>query len=159
MTTNACTTDTCTATIAPPELRGIGGWLFFPMLGTLLAPVLFMHEFFYHIDVLANNPEVAPQWKIFIRAELIAAGALAAGWIFAAFKLFQHKRIYPKLFVGLLAASFAVSLVDVTVAAQWFGVATEDLHVRNVLRPLIFLVIWGPYMYASQRAKNTFVYP
>lgn len=155
--TDACTTNACT--IAPPELRGIGGWLIFPMLGTIFAPVLFMHEFFYHVDVLANNPGLSLQWKIFIRAEIIAAGLLAAGWIFAAFMLFQHKQIYPKLFVGLLTASVVVSLTDILVAAQWFGVATEDVYVQNVLRPLIFLVIWGPYMFVSMRVKNTFVYP
>jgi Protein of unknown function (DUF2569) len=150
--TNACA-------IAPPELRGIGGWLFFPMLGTILAPVLFMHEFFYHVDVLANNPDISLQWKIFVRAEIIAAGLMAAGWIFAAFMLFQHKRIYPTLFVGLLIASFVLSLTDIVVAAQWFGAATEDPYVRNTLRPLILLVIWGPYMFRSERVKNTFVYP
>src|SRR5262245_57157168 len=117
---------TYTCAIAPPERRGIGGWLIFPMLGTILAPVLFMHELFYQIDVLANNPDVSLQWKVFIRAEAVAAGLLAAAWVFVAFKLFQHKRLYPTLFVGLLTASFVVALADVAVAAQWFGVATED---------------------------------
>jgi len=150
-------TNACVA--APIEPRGIGGWLFLPMLGTILAPVLFMRELFYHVDVLANNADLSLQWKIFIRAEIIAAGLMAAGWIFASFKLFQHKRTYPALFVGLLTASFVLSLTDILVAAQWFGVATEDVYVRNTLRPLFFLVIWGPYMYASRRARNTFVYP
>ena len=75
------------------------------------------------------------------------------------FEMFQHKRIYPTLFVGLLTASVVVSLTDILVAAQWFGVATDDVYVQNVLRPLIFLVIWGPYMFVSMRVRNTFVYP
>ena len=128
--TNACA-------IAPIEPRGIGGWLILPMLGTILAPIAFMHEFFYHVDVLANNADLSLQWKIFVRAEIIAAGVMAAGWIFAAFMLFQHKRIYPTLFVGLLVASIVLSLTDILVAAQWFGVATEDADVQNTLRPLV----------------------
>ena len=150
--TNACA-------VAPIEPRGIGGWLILPMIGTIFAPIMSMHEFFYHVDVLANNADLSLQWKIFIRAEIIAAGLMAAGWIYAAFMLFQHKQIYPTLFVGLLAASFLLSLTDILVAAQWFGVATEDFYVRNTLRPLFFLVIFGPYMFRSRRVKNTFVYP
>lgn len=145
--------------VAPVERRGIGGWLIFPMLGTVFAPIVSMHEFFHHIDVLAINADLSLPWKILIRTEIVAAGAMAAGWIYAAFMLFQHKAIYPGLFVGLLAASFALSLAHILVAAQWFGMPTEDYYVRNTLRSLFFLVIFGSYMFGSQRVKNTFVYP
>jgi hypothetical protein len=30
--------------------------------------------------------------------------------------------------------------------------------VRDIAKPLIALIIWGPYMYLSRRVKNTFVY-
>jgi predicted ATP-grasp superfamily ATP-dependent carboligase len=90
--------------------------------------------------------------------EAIFSFAMVVGWTVAVITLFQHKRIFPSLFVFLLAATFALSLADVIVVSQVLNQKIDSASIRDVTRPFLSLIIWGPYMYMSRRVKNTFIH-
>jgi small-conductance mechanosensitive channel len=148
--------ETATASQHP---SGIGGWLVLPMLGTIISPILTAVALFQNIDVFMRlGDKQTVIWKYFVIGEMIVMAALIAGWIVTALKLFQHKRVYPKLFVLMLAATFVYNLLDTITAMQMFNQAFDASAVRDVGRPIVALIVWGPYMYLSKRVKNTFVY-
>ena len=146
------------AATVPQEPKGIGGWLILPMLGTIISPLLTMAGLAESIDAFVKyGDKQTATWKYFVIGEIIFMLAIIAGWIVAAFKLFQHKRIYPSLFVFMLASTLVYNLADTVVVAAMFNQPFDPTAVRDIARPLISLIIWGPYMYLSKRVKNTFV--
>ena len=149
-----------TATAAPAaEPNGIGGWLIFPMLGTLFSPVLNAFGLYQNIDALLKHSHQMPAlWTYFVSGEAICTLAILVGWIIAAFMLFQHRRPFPRLFVLLLAATLILNVIDTVGAVALFGQSVDASAIRDIGRPIVALAIWGPYMYVSQRVKNTFVH-
>ena len=146
--------------IAPSEgPKGIGGWLILPMLGTILSPMINAFGIFQNIDALFKySQKLSTTWTYFVIGETIVALAMFVAWIIAAFMLFQHRRPFPILFVSLLAATLVWNLIDVAGVVALFGSKLVDPStIRDIVRPLIALLIWGPYMSVSKRVKNTFV--
>jgi hypothetical protein len=147
------------ASAARPEPHGIGGWLILPMLGTFISLTLSAYGVFQSIDVLTRyGHKQSAAWNYIVIGEAIFSFAMVVGWTVAVITLFQHKRIFPSLFVFLLAATFALSLADVIVVSQVLNQKIDSASIRDVTRPFLSLIIWGPYMYMSRRVKNTFIH-
>jgi len=141
---------------AVAEPRGIGGWLILPVIGTLLSPLITAYAAFQDAVVLLNA-SVSTALAAFIVVEFLYNFGLVIAWIFAAVLLFRHKRLYPRFFVALLVIMFIGTVLDLAVTAMAFDVTIDSSDVRSTLRFVIGLAIWGPYMYKSERVKNTFV--
>jgi hypothetical protein len=141
---------------AVAEPRGIGGWLILPVIGTLLSPLIAAYAAFQDAVVLLNA-SVSTALAAFIVVEFLYNFGLVIAWIFAAVLLFRHKRLYPRFFVALLVIMFIGTVLDLAVTAMAFDVTIDSSDVRSTLRFVIGLAIWGPYMYKSERVKNTFV--
>ena len=137
------------------EPKGIGGWLIFPTLGTLISPLL----------VLRVVTELAPAFErdlptglqIFLIAEIIFNSCMIIGWIVAAVLLFKHKRSFPSLFITMLIVSFVGPLVDALIAVSIFEAQLAPDDYRSLSRGLVSLLIWAPYMAKSKRVRNTFI--
>ena len=141
-----------------PEPNGIAGWLVLPMLGTILSPVMSAFGLYQNIDALIKySSQQTAAWSYVVTAETIFTIAIIVGWIVALFMLFQHKRIYPKLFVFMLAATFVLNLGDIVAVSVILNEDPDTQSIRDIVRSLLSLAIWGPYMYLSKRVKNTFV--
>lgn len=138
------------------EPTGIGGWLIFPILGTILAPLYTGYGALQAAQVLAQSPP-AGGLTTFVRWELAFNVALTLSWAYVIISAFRHKRGYPSLFVSLVALTLAGSLIDLYVATTLFNVPFESDDAKAIVRPLLTLLIWGPYVFLSKRVKNTFV--
>jgi uncharacterized protein DUF2569 len=146
------------AAAAQHEPRGIGGWLIFPALGTIASPILYTYWVLQDVNALATLwHQHTPIWTYVVIAEIIAQLAIIAGWIVAVIFLIKRKRRYPPLFTSLLAAAFIIGLADTLVVANILGQTVDRSSIRDVVRSLVALVIWGAYMHESKRVKNTFV--
>ena len=142
-----------------PEPHGISGWLILPMLGTIISPALSAFGLFQNIEALIKyRDQQTAAWSYRVIGEIVFTLAIIAGWIFAAFMLFQHRQIFPKLFVFMLAAVFALNLADAVAVSAILNQEPDSQSIRDVVRPFLSFVIWGPYMYVSKRVKNTFVH-
>jgi hypothetical protein len=137
--------------------KGIAGWLIFPVLGTILSPFFLAYSLFQIGTAIANMPtNVAPSLSMFVVVEFAFDLTMLLLWIFAMISAFRHKRWYPKLFVLLTAISLVGVIVDAYVASI-FDIPFEPEDVKNITRPLLTLIVWGPYMFVSKRVRNTFV--
>ncbi len=147
------------ASTTQPEPNGIAGWLVLPMLGTILSPVMSAFGLYQNIDALIKySSQQTAAWSYVVIAETIFTIAIIVGWIVALFMLFQHKRIYPKLFVFMLAVTFVLNLGDIVAVSVILNEDPDTQSIRDIVRSFLSLAIWGPYMYLSKRVKNTFVH-
>jgi hypothetical protein len=137
------------------EPNGIGGWLIFPMLGTVVAPLFALQAIVE--TVLVFERDLTPELRLFVASEIVFNLCLMAGWIVAAVRLFKHKRSFPSLFVTMLIVSVVGMLADGLVATSIFGIQPEPDYYRSLVRSLISLLIWAPYMAKSKRVRNTFI--
>lgn len=144
---------------AMAEPQGIGGWLILPVIGTVLLPLMTAYAAFAaFLDVVVLlNASLLTALVAFIVVKCLYNFGLVIAWIFAAVLLFRHKRLYPRFFVALLVIMFIGTVLDLAVTAMAFDVTIDSSDVRSTLRFVIGLAIWGPYMYKSERVKNTFV--
>lgn len=79
-------------------------------------------------------------------------------WLIALF--FQKSRRFPMRYVTLAALSVTIILADsLALTALDLGSPWDVEGVRELVRSLISLLVWGPYMLLSTRVKNTFVHP
>jgi Protein of unknown function (DUF2569) len=78
-------------------------------------------------------------------------------WIVASVCALQHNRLFPQLFVYLSAATLVGNVADLYVTSTLFNIPFEPNDTKEIMHPLVALIIWGPYMYLSRRVKNTFV--
>jgi Protein of unknown function (DUF2569) len=146
------------ASTTQAEPQGIGGWLVLPMLGTIISPLVSAIGLFQNIDALVKYRDVQTAvWSYVVIGEIVFTLAIIAGWIFAAVMLFKHKRIFPALFVFMLGAVLVLNLADIVAVKAILNQDPDAQSIRDVIRPFVSLVIWGPYMYLSKRVKNTFV--
>ena len=135
--------------------KGIGGWLILPTIGTVLSPFLMAFSAYQSAAALGSHLSFGLQF--FIVLEALFNGGLTIAWIVAAVALFKHKRIYPRLFVAILAVTLVGTVLDLAVAVSLFNADVDANDVRGIVRSVIGLAIWGPYMFVSKRVKNTFV--
>jgi Protein of unknown function (DUF2569)/GYF domain 2 len=138
------------------EPRGIAGWLILPILGTILAPLYAGYNALQIAAALAKASS-GSSLKTFVWLELAFNIGLLVAWVIAITFGFRHKREYPVLFVSLVGITLAGSLVDLYVATQVFNLPFDTEDAKAIMRPLITLLIWGPYMFLSKRVRNTFV--
>jgi hypothetical protein len=144
---------------AVPEPKGIAGWLILPVIITLLSPLMTAYAAFaaFQDIVVLLNAWLSTALAAFIVVRCLYNFGLVIAWIFAAVLLFKHKRLYPRFFVALLAIMLIGKVLDLAVTAMAFDIKVDSSDVRSTLWFAIGLAIWGPYMYKSERVKNTFV--
>lgn len=140
-------------------LRGIGGWLIFPMLGTVISP-------FIHLKGIAESAEAigktefqtyVPTLRTLLYVELCVSIGLLIAWIVAAIFIFKHKRQYPVLFNALLLFTLTFNAGETYFVYAQFGISPEHSNIVDVGRSLMASLIWVPYMLRSKRVANTFV--
>jgi Protein of unknown function (DUF2569) len=147
-------------TSAPPQYRGIGGWLLFFIVSlTIITPpfqgyIVYNEWKLYHTtpsSLLFNV--LAVDWSM--RAILIVLG------IYAGIRLWLVKPGAPRLAKTYLVAVFAQQVV-LLLMGFWIGskVAATPENIGSVimepLRSVIYVVIWYSYLNKSQRVAATY---
>jgi Protein of unknown function (DUF2569) len=147
-------------TSAPPQYRGIGGWLLFLIVSlTIITPtfqgyIVYSEWKLYHTtpsSLLFNV--LAVDWSM--RAILIVLG------IYAGIRLWLVKPGAPHLAKTYLVAIFAQQVV-LLLMGFWIAsrVAATPESIGSVimepLRSVIYVAIWYSYLNKSQRVAATF---
>lgn len=73
--------------------------------------------------------------------------------------LFQKKAIFPKWYLIAASCSLGFLLVDTLVHSLMFPnieIITTDI-IKAIASGAVGLLIWSPYLYKSERSKNTFI--
>jgi Protein of unknown function (DUF2569) len=130
--------------------RGIAGWLILPTIATITTPLFFLKDVLDGVTALDKAGSIANSAALNFAYALVADIGICAGWIVANFFLFQHKRAFPKLYIALMIAGVVYGLAFMS------SPPTQD-DINGIVRPLINVLIWGPYLVLSKRVANTFV--
>jgi hypothetical protein len=140
-----------------PKPHGVAGWLFLPMLGTLLNPLWLAKVIYEMVQLLFTVAIENPALKGFITVELVLNLGLCVGWFYALYLLARYRAQYPPLFIVLALAMFVFLTADVAALHFGFGLPVQPNDLAVIVGALIFAAIWVPYMLRSRRVRNTFV--
>ena len=150
--------------------EGIGGWLILVAIGIVVSPIrlgilmltVFVPVFTGTTWATLTSPGSAsyhPLWGPLLVFELIGNLAFLLIGIVTAILFFRKSRWFPKVYIATMFCSFCYVLLD-----AWFVslvLSNEPIFdaetTKELVRPLVATLIWGPYLIISNRAKNTFV--
>ena len=139
-----------------PGLKGIGGWLWFPIIAAVFAPIAIAWGLY---SLAANFHEVmnrSLEAKAFLSFLAIVSAAFLIGWLYALVLMVRRRRRFPRLYVVLSLwslALFTASWLITTLYFEYFD-WTEFLKTGG---EELARAIWIPYMLRSRRVRNTFV--
>ena len=150
--------------------RGIGGWLIFPLLNLIVSPIVMVVSFFvdvlplfeaglWQIATTPSHPAYDPIWAPLIVFEMSANVILLILVLVVLVKFLGKRRSTPRLMIIWLLAATFVQIADAVLTRQIPAVAAsaEISDYRDLIRTVIFSVVWIPYFLVSRRVKNTFV--
>lgn len=148
---------------------GLGGWLILVGFGVCMTPLRLSAEVAQVFGPVLRDGgwrmlfdgERELMLRLLVWFELIANAILIVGSVVMICLFFMRSHWFPRVFIGFIAASFAVLVLDIVLAGQVTsldgGFQAEDA--RGLTRALIYAGVWVPYMLVSKRVRNTFVAP
>lgn len=152
------------------RLEGLNGWLILVGIGIIFAPLRIIYEAFPVYSGLFSdgswevltNPASATYnqlWASLLIGEISVNAGLVLLWLFISYLFFSKKKLFPRCFIGILLFTLSFGLIDalaikaVLPNEPIFGPDTTT----DLVRSLIGMLIWIPYMLKSKRVKTTFV--
>lgn len=144
---------------------GIGGWLILPVIGLFLTPIQGLAQMGDYSGLIKNMQYLTAAQGGFVWLEIVANLVIVVAMpIFLLVQLFQRKALFPKAYVVWAVANIAFEFLDLIVAQVLFGEIFERSDtklidgdtLKSILRSLILVVVWVPYMLNSVRVRNTF---
>jgi hypothetical protein len=154
------------------ELDGLWGWLLLfvgfvilKIVGTgLLIASTFLPLFrdgTWQALTSPDSPAYHPLWERVLLFELVGHIVIGAMAMLALALLVVRSPYAPKFSIGLLIASFAAAAANYFIAAQIPSIAdrgTDHESMATLIRALIAMLVWVPYLLLSRRVKATFAY-
>ncbi len=135
------------------EPTGFGGWLILPVLGTFIAPVLFIFGILKDASIYG---QLNAHFRMIANVEMTIFAVLAAVACCAIYFMLKKSAVYPKIYIGIMVANVASSLTVIALMGG-FGAMGIQPFVSDLTRSVMAAVIWIPYMLVSKRVQNTFV--
>jgi hypothetical protein len=150
--------------------KAIGGWLILIALGIVITPIrllMFMIPTYSEIfstgvwEALTTQGSEAynPLWAPILIFNIIGNSGILLAWLYLAYLFFSKNILFPKVYIGLAIFGLAFILADA--GAIILVLPNEPVfgpdNTREVIRALVMVVIWVPYMLMSKRVKATFV--
>lgn len=143
----------------------IGGWLVFPAIGLVLAPVLGVISIISQIAFLSSDRLASLSQEFTGLVPLSYFGLLSTlglvVYVCYVGVLFQARsKDTPKAMIRFLAVSLGLSILMFGLGLQCFG--TDDLVILSLLRSsnikgaALACAIWIPYFAFSRRVRSTF---
>lgn len=150
--------------------RNIGGWLILLAIGIVFSPFRMLYfAFIVYFPMLYDNGWKAhtletsnaylPSWGLFLFGEIIINLAILLVSIYLVLLFFGKKSNFPKWYASISLFSVIFLLIDsyiltlIVPTTLMFDVET----IKELSKSLISLFIWTPYLFLSQRSKETFV--
>lgn len=147
-------------------VSGIGGWLILPLLGLCLSPLIGAWTLWNSLSTFDILGQLPIHQSGFIVVETLVNLLLQVfAPIYLLVLMLQKRAIFPRLYQYLLGASLIVIILDLLLAYLLFpdvlasGAAElfDRETTRSLVRSILGVAIWIPYMARSVRVKNTFV--
>ncbi len=148
----------------------IGGWLILIAVGVIFNPVRTLYfvgttyppifaDGIWEMIITPGSEAYSPLLAALIIGEILVNLMFSLLGVYLAYLFFTKKSVFPKWYLGLALASVAFILADTYLVY----LALPELEIfdsettRELIRGLITLCIWCPYLFISQRSKDTFI--
>lgn len=154
------------------ELKGLGGWLILVGIGVVLAPVRMLVSLVpiykpifengtWEAITSANSAHYNPRLAALIVGEIAINALIFVGSLFLIYLYFSKHRLFPKMYIALVAATLIFIPLDAWVASKFLvnQPAFDPETAKEFTRAIVAAVIWVPYMLVSKRVRLTFVEP
>ena len=149
---------------------GLGGWLILVGIGVVLTPFRLLGElgqiygpFFrdglHEVLTTPGTDAYHPLWSTIIWGEVIGNAIILLATIYLIFMFFGKKALFPKLYIWIAVGSVVFFVLDallVKIVLPEVPFFDPDT-IKGLVRGVMTLVIWIPYMLLSKRVKVTFV--
>lgn len=161
---------------APPTLpdwahaeSGLGGWLWLPVFGLAVSPLMVGKALFevlptltvqqWSLITLPTTPGYHPLMGALLLVEFVLNLALIAGALLLLVLAFKRRSNMPRVYVGWALLAVAGALIDTGAAeiiplvkAHWTAADSA-----NAVRVCVVSAIWIAYFVRSARVRRTFV--
>lgn len=164
------------ATQVVPEIlpgtgpAGLSGWLVLVGLGLVVTPLRLasyvlqtllpmFSDGTWHVLTTPGSANYHPLWGPWLLAEIVINLFFVAASLYLLFLFFRKSWRFPKLYVGYLIANLLFVVAD-AFAVQFVLPDRPILDpetMRDLIRSLVGVALWVPYVFLSRRVKNTFV--
>jgi ribosomal protein L37AE/L43A len=149
------------AEAATPGLKGLGGWLVFPIIG-LFATLIIQMVFLFVLAPQAMDAdlgsELSSSFRSLIVFEIVVNVVIVMASVMLLTMMFLKRRVLPRLIIAFYAFNLLVVVVDsIAALALSDGDASGASVARSIVQTIIACAIWIPYFAVSKRVKNTFV--
>jgi hypothetical protein len=151
------------------EAKAIGGWLILLGIGIVVSPFrIFSHltvypPFFrdgtWEALTTPASENYSPLWAPYIMGEILFNFITGIIFVFLIYLFFTKKKKFRNYYLAIAVFSFFFILFD-----AWFlTLILPDAPMFNpemaseMVQSLIGCLIWGPYLFLSERSKETFI--
>ncbi|HEY3645461.1 MAG TPA: DUF2569 domain-containing protein [Gammaproteobacteria bacterium] len=150
---------------------GLGGWLILPAIGMFVNLLLLAYNLLGLAALSSGQTADAiatsgidihdPAWARLVAYEFGSNSLLLLLIVGLLVLFFTRSWLFPGAFIAFLALNLAIRFGDLMLA---HGVATLDTNGDNnsyveLMRPVLYCVIWIPYFLKAVRVRNTFIRP
>lgn len=146
----------------------IGGWLILLAIGVTFTPFTMMKdlldtETFSNSlwEQLANRKDLGniSVLQLFLVAEIIANTFLIVYSILLVVLFYNRRDIFPFSLATFCFAVLVINVADVHLTAHLFKTPLSPNLPYFIIRQLVYMLVWVPYLLKSDRAKSTFTIP
>ncbi len=168
--TEAIDSDKAVATADVNKYKSIGGWLWLPVIGLVLTPLIGLFVIFGSLLPVFDEgqwaalttpgmPMYHPNWAPLLEMELIGNSLIVIFSVVLVIMFFKRKKSVPKWFIIYLASRTLFATVDYFYADTIPYIAQQDdtQATKQLVIAYISCLIWIPYFLKSERVKKTFI--
>ncbi|MFC0445014.1 DUF2569 domain-containing protein [Pseudidiomarina halophila] len=150
------------------QLKGIGGWLYLVAFGVIMSPLFLSVEYIpmfvdyvngaYELTSNPNSKFYVPYLELLLNVEMLANAFMLLVSLWLVYLFFSKHRWFPRVFIFLCAFSPLLLIADAWIVLKLMPdlVTIDQATVVDIIRAIIYALIWIPYMLISKRVKNTF---
>lgn len=152
------------------ELKGLSGWLILVGIGVVFNPIRLLVMLIPTYKPIFENgtwealttegaETFVPYFSSLLMGEIIFNAIMVAASIYLIYLFFSKHYLFPKVYIGIVAASLIFIPLDAWLVTQVFiGEEMFDPETTSeFIRSLVTGCVWIPYMLVSKRVKATFV--
>ncbi|MCB5185550.1 DUF2569 domain-containing protein [Methylobacillus gramineus] len=152
------------------KLEGLGGWLILVGIGIIASPLRLLSQIipiysdmfskgYWDLLTTPGSSAYHALWAPILSLEIFINVALVITWIWVAILFFRKKRQFPTWYISTLIFTLAFIVLDAIAIKMVLPEETmfDAETTKEVLRSLVAVVIWVPYMLRSKRVHATFV--
>lgn len=142
------------------------GWLLLLAFGIIVSPFKLSFNFWKTYSPIWNDGTLhdimltaSLGFKLVIISEILANLVFLGLSVFLMFLFFKKKAVFITWYFYIAASSmtfFIVNSLIVILVYPNIPVVGSEL-IKALISAAIALFVWGPYLYKSERSKNTFV--